>query len=67
MRGYGFLADGTGGQVLLVEVVDAWCGFTEEFAGSVTKQLVGGRGDESDNTRGVLEELQLGWSDPIAR
>lgn len=67
MRGYGFPADGTDRRVLLVEVVDSWCGFTEEFTGSVTKELVDGRCDESDYVRAVLEALQLGWFDPIAR
>jgi hypothetical protein len=57
VRSYGFPAQGTNRWVLLVEVVDSRCGFTEEFTSSVANQLVDGRGDESDDVRAALEVL----------
>jgi hypothetical protein len=57
VRSYGFPAQGTDRRVLLVEVVVSWCGLTKEFTSSVAKQLVDGRGDESDDVRAALEVL----------
>jgi hypothetical protein len=45
--------------VLLVEVVDTRCGFTEEFTSSVANQFVDGCGNESDDVCGALEEFEL--------
>ncbi len=57
MRSYGFPAQGTDWRVLLVEIVDSRSGFAEEFTSSMAKQLVDGRGDESDDVRAALEVL----------
>ncbi len=55
VRSYGFPAQGTDRRVLLVEIVGSRSGFTEEFTSSMAKQLVDGRGDESDDVRAALE------------
>lgn len=57
MRSYGFPAQRTDRRVLLVEIVDFRCGFTEEFTSSMAKQFVDGHGDGSDDVRAALEVL----------
>ena len=57
VRSYGCPGQGTDRRVLLVEVVDSRCRFTQKFPSSVAYQLMDSRGEESDDVCAVLEVL----------